>query len=490
MLFSYLNLNMHKKIISFTLLIFLALCLPAENIKYNVDNYLISEVKYKVKNKDYTAYRYYKTKQQLLSENFDSMFLIITSPSIQSIGSFAGHAFIALSRGDDIANSIAITFTGADENLNIFEQITLAPTIGIDGYIDIKPFSQMVEKYTVAFNKTLFYYKIDANKENINLLIDRVYELTEEDLTFQFFNKSCAAFSIKLCEVALDRDFSNDTPIFIVPSYLPIILKKNNLILEKGSFSPPIVKLNKESLNISRETIIEKKEFFHETKNETTFMDSSEKFIPQKDLYDYGTTLDAYMSQSSLGMKNNNPTLGFSFLAINKNKIRQSLAHALQINLFEIKLLYDEKVMFENFKLVEFSSYPKINYGFDFTKKFMIIGERDLENQFHPLIRGGFGLSLGNSNVLLDLTNDVDIPLSHLGINLSLNSELILYNNYGYILLEFNFPYYHINSEKEMSLKSKAGITLFDRLDIEGSYNWLNQNYEASIIWNFNPFYF
>jgi hypothetical protein len=481
---------MSKKIILIILLIFLALFLPAESIQYEVDNYLISEVKYKMDNKNYTAYRYYKTKQQLQSENFDSIFIMIATPSIQAMGSFAGHAFIVLSRGDDLTNSIAITFTGAHEILNKFEQAIYTPTIGIPGYIDIKPFSQIAEKYTIDQDRTLFYYKINSNNENVNLLINRLYELTEENLTFQFFTKNCAFFTIQLCEAALDRDFSKETPVFIIPSYLPIIFEKNNLILENGSFSPPIARLKNESLNISIETIIEKKKFYKETQNETSIMDSFEKFRPQKDLYDYGTNPDSYMSQSSFGIKNNNPTFGLSFFVTNRYKQRQSPTQALQISLFEIELLYDEKVMFDSFKLIEVSYYPKINYGFNFTKKFTIMGERDLNNQFQPLIRGGLGLSLGNSNVLFDLTNDVDIPLSHLGINLSLNSEFLLYNEDGYILLEFNLPYYQANLEKEISLKSKAGITLFDRLDIEGGYNWLNQNYEASIIWNFNPFYY
>lgn len=482
---------MSKKLLSLCLFILLSLSLSAEMVQHNYNNYQISDSPYHIKNKNYTAYKFFKTKKQLLSDNYDTIYLMIASPSTQSIGSFGGHTLIVLSNKDGLSNATAINFYGEHETLNTFEKAVKGSTKGLPGYIDIRPFSQIAERYTIGQERTLFYYQLDIDKEGINRLIDELYEITsEKGLVYQFFARNCANLSMKLFEAALNKDLAKDTPFMLIPAYLPIIMEKNNLILEEGTFTPPIAKLNKEDLNISKELIKEKVEFYNNNLTETSFNDNSAKFIPQKDLYDYGTKLDSYMSQLSLGINNTNPTLGFAFFASKRYQQSQGPTTALQINFLEMKLRFDEKVKIDNFNFFEFSSYPKINYGFGFTKKFSIMGERDLSDNLQPVIKGGFGISLGNPNILFDLTNDIDIPLSHLGINLSLNSEIILYNKLGYILLEGNLPYYQVNSENKFSLKSKAGITLFDRLDIEGGYNWLNKDFEASIIYNFNPFYF
>lgn len=90
--------------------------------------------------------------------------------------------------------------------------------------------------------------------------------------------------------------------------------------------------------------------------------------------------------------------------------------------------------------------------------------------------------------MLFDITGDVELPLSYLGLSLSINSEIIFYNEYGYILLEGNLPYYQLNTDNDFSLKSEAGITLFDRLDLSASYDWIDEEFESSVSWNFNPF--
>ena len=481
---------MNRKLIVIFLFLFLSLPITAENIRYIENNYIISKSQYQLNKKTYNAYKYFKTKQQFLSENFDTLYLMIASSSMQSIGSFGGHAFFVFSKGEEFQNAVALNFYGEHEALNTFEKVILGSTVGLPGYIDIRSFSQIAEKYTIGQERTLFYYKININKKGITSLIDRLYELTEEKLSYQFLNENCADLTIILFEAALNKNLNKETPILLIPSYLPMILERNNLIIEKGTFSPPIVRLNKETLNISKEIIKDKKKFYKENLNETGINDNSEKFIPQKDLYDYGTKLDSYMSQISLGIKDSRPTLGLSFFSSKRFEQIQSPTQALQISFLEFKLLCEDNIKLDSFKVLEFSSYPKINYGFEFTKKFMIMGESDFNQKINPLIRGGLGISMGNSNILFDITTDVDIPLYYFGIQLSLNSEIILYNKNSYIILEGNLPYYQIKSDKDLSIKSKAGFILFNRLNVESSYNWINQAFETSIIWNFNPFDF
>ena len=479
---------MKKKTIAILLYIFLALTLYAESNQYEINNYLIFEETYTLNKKTYSALKYFKSKDLLLSENYDSIYLMVASPSVDSIGSIGGHTFLVLSHGDELTSSVAINFYGEHEHLGTLEKAITGSTLGLPGYIDIRPFSQIAERYTIGQERTVFYFKLDLNKESINNLIIKLYDIIDNPPSYQFFTENCADLSMRLVDAATDKDLSAQTPYLIIPSYIPVILENNGLITETGTFTPPIAKVNKENLNISREKIKEKKEYYDENLNETQSLDELLSFVPQKDLYDYGTTLDSYMSLVSFGNKNYNPTLGWSFFSSRRYKQIQGPTQALQINLLELKLVYDDEIKLESFKIFEFSSYPKINYGFDFTKKFMLIGESGANNIIEPLFRGGYGISLGNSNILFDLTSDIDIPLSKLAFNLSLNSELILYNKYAFILLEGNFPYYQINSNKEISIKNKAGFTLFERLDIEGSYSWSDKIFETSFVWNFSPF--
>lgn len=43
-------------------------------------------------------------------------------------------------------------------------------TTGLIGYLDIRPFSNIAERYTIGQNRTLFLYKTNINKEYIPLL--------------------------------------------------------------------------------------------------------------------------------------------------------------------------------------------------------------------------------------------------------------------------------------------------------------------------------
>ena len=163
-------------------------------------------------------------------------------------------------------------------------------------------------------------------------------------------------------------------------------MEKNDLILERGSFSPPIVRLNKEDMKITKEEIEEKKDFYNNTLNETSFLDESKTFIPKKDEYNYGTNLDSYISQISVDVDDTDPTLGFSFFTSERYEQRQGPTQALQINFIQMELLLDDDndVNVDNFKLFEFSSYPKINYDFGLTQKLIIIGETNSDDELEP----------------------------------------------------------------------------------------------------------
>ncbi|MGH4038689.1 MAG: DUF4105 domain-containing protein [Sphaerochaeta sp.] len=481
---------MSKIFLSILLLFFLTFSLSAESIIFEENGYQISGRHYELDKKDYTVYDYFKSKDNLLADNYDTIYLMVASPSTQSIGSFGGHTFIVLSKGDDFTDSTAINFYGEHETLTTFNKAVLGSTKGLPGYIDIRPFSQIAERYTVDQERTIFFYKLDIDKDGIDRLINRLYEIEDYDLAYQFFTENCADIALILFEAALNKDFSNEAPVILIPSYLPVLMEKNGLILEKGSFSPPIVRLNKEDMKITKEEIEEKKDFYNTTLNETSFLDESKTFIPQKDEYNYGTNLDSYISQISFGVDDTDPTLGFSFFTSERYEQRQGPTQALQINFIQMELLLDDDndVNVDNFKLFEFSSYPKINYDFGLTQKLMIIGETNSDDELEPSLYSGLGISLGNKNMLFDITGDVELPLSYLGLSLSINSEIIFYNEYGYILLEGNLPYYQLNTDNDFSLKSEAGITLFDRLDLSASYDWIDEEFESSVSWNFNPF--
>lgn len=161
---------------------------------------------------------------------------------------------------------------------------------------------------------------------------------------------------------ALDMDESFELPFLIIPSYLPTIMEKNNLILSKGIFSPPIARLANENLQITYEEIKEKKAFYDLNLNETSFNDSSPVFIPEIDTIDYGTKLDSYMSQLQLGYNGSTPTIGVSLFSSNRYQQSQGPTQALQINYFDLSLEIDNsKIKFDSFLFFDYNSYPKIN---------------------------------------------------------------------------------------------------------------------------------
>lgn len=474
------------------LFIFLSfsLYISAENVLYDENNYQITTKEYLQNNKSYKAYKYFLKKEDLISKDFDTVYLMITSPSTQSIGSLNGHSFIVLSKESEFENSIAINFFGEHEGLNSIIKAMIGTTIGLPGYIDIRLFSHVAERYTIGQERTIFYYKLDISKQDILLLIDNIYALSNEDLTYQFLSHNCSNFSLNLFKSSLNLNFNDISPIIVNPSYLPIILEKSNLILERGSITPPITKVSREDINISEDLIKSKKEFCKANLNETRKNDKKNIYIPKKDLLDYGNIVDNFISQTSLGIIDNIPTFGFSIFSIKRYEQVQGPTNAMQINFIDIRLQYKDDLRMNNLTIFEINSYPKINYEPKLTTKLLFNIKTDQNNDLKPFVKGGLGLSFGDSNILFDITTDLEVPLSSIGLNLSINGELVLYNKFSYITFEGNIPIYNINTINDSVLKCSSGFILFNRINVEASYNLLNNKFEASVIYNFNPFYF
>lgn len=187
-------------------------------------------------NSSEAAFVHYKnfnySKEEIINKNYDTIYLVAASPTTESVGSLGAHAFILLTHGDSLNDSLAINYYAYHERLSTIEKIARGATTGLIGYIDIRPFSNIAERYTIGQNRTLFLYKTNISKDYIPLLIDKFYEYKNGDLKYQFFSYNCSSLLGEVFETVLSSDEKEyDFPNLIMPGRLVYLFEKQDLLV-------------------------------------------------------------------------------------------------------------------------------------------------------------------------------------------------------------------------------------------------------------------
>jgi len=442
-------------------------------------------------NKKESVFVHYKnfeySKEEIIEKKYDTIYLVAASPTSESVGSLGAHAFILLTHGDDLDDALAINYYAYHERLTTIEKMAKGATTGLIGYLDIRPFSNIAERYTIGQNRTLFLYKTNINKEYIPLLIDKFYEYKNSDLRYQFFSYNCSSLLGEVFESVLSSDEkSYEFPNLIMPGRLVYLFEKQDLLVSNSekTISPSYVKLIYDNATLTKEEINTRHDFFVSHGAETSSDYGFTPFIPNFDNFESNSIFSEKVSKLYLGMNNLNASLKVSLFDNQLYEQRQSAVTLYDFKLFDTSISYNKNISVDKFTIIESGRYTKVNLStFDPSTYFSI--KMNKNNLFD--INFGYGLSFGTLNSLFSIIPIVETNISNMILTLKIKSMLSLYFTNAFVLLNFEYPIYNDSGISSKTLNLKGGYNISNNLGLEASYDFLAKDYNVYLKYLFYP---
>ncbi|MDC7249938.1 MAG: DUF4105 domain-containing protein [Sphaerochaetaceae bacterium] len=429
------------------------------------------------------------SKEELKEKNFDTIYLIAASPTSESIGSLGAHAFIALSHGNDISSAIALNFYAYHESLTTYSKIIRGATIGLDGYIDIRPFSNIAERYTIGQNRTLFVYQTNIDKNYIPDIIDEYYEYKERDIKYQFFNYNCSSLVGEIFSNVLNGENKTyDFPLLIMPGRLVYLFEKNGLIVDQNTISPPLVKAIYDNTDLLPDSILERYTYFKVHQSETIEEDGFDPFNVSFDNFESDTVFSEKVANTYVGMDSLKLSFGVSLFDNEVYQQRQSTILLYEFKLLDISFSLDQTLDVDEFTIIESGRYPKVNLLEITPSSYFSIKLNPIN--YMPDLNVGYGYSIGTFHTLFTLMPTLETNFSTLELTLKAKSIISFYTSNLFINFNLDYPIYNATDETQESAELKLGYKFNETLSIEGSYDLINDDYNVYLKYSFYPLLF
>jgi hypothetical protein len=456
---------------------------------------LLLSSQYVFSNNTEDAYLHYKQYQYSSNDikqmDFDTVYLAAVTPTSDSLGSLAAHAFIILTHGDDINSGISLNYFAYHERMFTFEKTFKAATVGLEGYVDIRPFTDLAERYTIGQNRTLFVYKTKIETEKIPSIIDEFYKYKESDLTYRFFTYNCSSLQGSIFSSVLSSEEKEYRfPNFIMPGRLIYLFEKNGLLLDEHTISPPLIKRKFNNTDMGKNEINDRHDYFKVHEAETTTEAGFSPIVVSFDNFESNTIFSEKVSKLYLGMDTLDSSFGLSVFDNQIYEQRQSAVILYEFKvldtLFSINSNLNLKV--DKFTIIETGKYPKINIApFEFSTYFSL---KLNPNNYLVDVNGGYGISVGGLHSIFTLIPIIETNISNLILTLKIKSSLCLYTKNAFVLLNLDYPIYNKTVLNTQSLELKAGYKFNDLICLEASYDILNKNYNVYFKYLFYPLLF
>lgn len=430
------------------------------------------------------------TEQELNTMDFNTVYLVAASPTSESVGSLGAHAFVVLAKDDDFDSAVAINFYAYHERLTILEKIGRGATVGLEGYIDIRPFSYINERYTIGQNRTLFIYKTNIEKQYIPQLIRKFYEYKNTDLKYQFFNYNCSSLLGEVFSSVLTTDEKKyNFPTLIMPGRLISLFEDRGLLVEEKVISPALIKIKYDNISLDIEDIKSRAKFFEIHGSETTLSDGFELMDTTVDNFDSHTIFSERVSSLYLGYDKLKLAFGTTLFNNELYEQRQSALVLYEIKLFDLSFTADSSsINLDKFTILESGRYTKINLS-SFTPSSYYLLKINEENQLLDF-NVGYGISVGNQNTLFSIIPSVETNIANLLLTLKIKSILTIYSENSFVLLKIDYPIYNQTSISNKEIQLKAGLKFTDSFSLESSYDFIDEDFNLYLKYNFYPLLF
>ncbi len=131
--------------------------------------------------------------------------LVFPAAYLNSPSSMFGHTLLRLDQGEDSAVwlSWAVNFGAvamADDNSFFYIYRGLAG--GYPGRFALVPYVQKIQEYSHMENRDMWEYTLDLDQQEMDWLIDHLWELKDINFDYYFFDENCSFRLLELMEVA------------------------------------------------------------------------------------------------------------------------------------------------------------------------------------------------------------------------------------------------------------------------------------------------
>ncbi len=429
-----------------------------------------------------TFSNYNISKAEILEKNFNTIYIAASSPTSEHLGSLGAHAMIVLSDGDNLNNAISINYYAYHESMGELEKIIKGASVGLTGYIDIRNFNLIAERYTVGQNRTLFLYKTNIPKEKIEELLNIVYrDYKNKDLIYQFFTYNCSSYlGDVLSELLSDDNTNYYFPTAIMPARVISYVEKYGFVEDLYIISPPLIKLMHDESPLSKEEIIDRHKYFKVFTNETSEFVGFDKFEVVVDNFDSNTMFSEKVSKVSLGLINKNLSFKFSIFDNDVTEQRQSAISIYSAKFFDIEMLYNNNSLVVNdLTIFEKAAYNKVNLFKNTTSSYFSLKYNPNNNNFDLI--SGIGYSFGGEKSLFSIIPTVDLNFEDYDLTLKIKSLLKLNYNKAYLLVDFDYPIYNEHTSSTKTLNINLGYRFNEEWLVESSYDILNKETKVNI---------
>lgn len=174
-----------------------------------------------------------------------SVTLVFADEHLNQPSSLFGHTFLKLDtyRGEDVDILSHIVNFGAvtPENPNGFAYAYNGLSGGYPGVFDIMPYYDKIKTYGAIDNRDIWEYKLNFTQEEIDLLIDHVWEMGYQHIDYYFFDDNCAYMVLELIEsVKPGMDLTSPYQVHAIPvDTINAVLDEPNLF-EKLEYRPSL----------------------------------------------------------------------------------------------------------------------------------------------------------------------------------------------------------------------------------------------------------
>lgn len=357
---------------------------------------------------------------------------------------------------------------------------------GLEGYLDVRPLSYLSERYNIGQNRTLFVYKTNIDKKYIPPLLDEFYKFKETDVSYNFFFYNCSSLvGDVFSSVLSDGEKQYSFPHLIMPGRLVHLFREYGLLIDEKTISPPLTKLLYDESYLSKSEILDRHAFFKVKGAETTIEEGFSPFIPTIDTFESKTKFSEKVGKLYLGMDNLKLSFGGSLFKNSVQEQRQSAAILYDFIVLDTLLSVDSSLHLEKLTIFKSGKYPKSNL-LKLTPSTSLSVELNPNNSLIDL-NAGYGLSFGGLHSLLTVMPTVETNIENLVLTLKINSMLMLYWEKFFVLADIDYPVYNKTNITDEKVEVKLGYKFNEYFSVDGSFDFLSQDYNVYLKYNFYP---
>lgn len=183
--------------------------------------------------------------------------LVFSSFYVNNPGSTFGHTFIRIGRNEGFRTNelldYAINFAAADSKDNVLLYMLKGLTGFYPGTFSVVPYYYKIREYNDHEFRDIWDYDLGLNQEQINRVIDHVWELGPTFFDYFYFTENCSYHILGLLNVAYDDvDIMQSlSPLYILPIDTVKKMKKLGLITDRKVRVSAYRKLLKETEDLS-----------------------------------------------------------------------------------------------------------------------------------------------------------------------------------------------------------------------------------------------